>query len=281
MTGVIVFLFLGSLLAASGVVVARPGEPSLPLPVSGDSRVEVKIGTLTLDIVSQHDGYEFTYRTAEAEHRYSIIDDHDGVRYSIDGGPWKSVALGPRQSSSQIAEALPSDQNQNPDFHFRAQYWWDGVRFIRGYPAVYPHPDRGYYHVLAKNDWRYWGIQLLHFQFGTDNVGLSVNFGPYVVGALIGGIIGSLLGGVLGTIAGTILGAIIGGLLAYYYGVNFLDEAGGLWWWVNKSLFTAIKNIPWWLWFCGRCVEGYIAAQIDYLRVGSLTAKNDLRIRGP
>ncbi len=279
-TGVIVTLFLGSLLSASGVGTARPVEPTPLLLNSGDSRVQVTFGAMTIEIVRQPNGYDFVYFQSGSEYRFSIIDDSEGTRYSINGGLWRGAPLEPKESYPMM-EASSYNPDKDPDFHFRLNYWWDGVRFIRGYPAVYPHPDRGYHHVVSKNDWRYWGIQLLHFQLGTDNVGLSLNFGPYVVGALIGGLIGSLVGGPLGTVVGTILGAVVGGLLAYYYNVRFVDEAGALWWWINKSFFTAIKNIPWWFWFCGRCVEGYIASHIDFLRVGSLTAINDLRIRGP
>ncbi len=279
---VITALFLMSLFGGSGIALAFPTDPIPSTREAGGSGVVFTVGTMTVEMVEQVGGFLFTYRQNGFANRVAVVDDTAGYRFSIDGGPWRHVQLDVGRTPLNLEGSRSSiDTLQDPDFHFNTRYWWDGVRLIRGYPAVYPHPDRGFYHVLAKADWRYWGSQLLHFQFGSDKVGSLVSLGPAGAGIAIGAVVGWLVGGPIGSAVGALTGAIIGGLLSYYYRVVFVDEAGTIWWWINKSLFTAIKNIPWWFWFCGRCVESYIAAHIDFLRVGTLTVNNDLGIRGP
>ncbi len=279
---VITALFLTSLFASSGMALALPSDLTFSMPEISQSRVLFTFGTMTVEIVELASGLLATYTQDGVAHRVAIIDDSEGYRFSIDGGSWRSFSsdLLETPNTPLHAYSAPSSM-QDPDFHFNARYWWDGVRFIRGYPAAYPHPDRDYHHIFSKSDWRYWGIQLLHSQFGSDNIGSLVNLGPVGVGIAIGAVVGWVTGGPFGSAAGALVGAIVAGLLSYYYHVVLVDEAGAIWWWINRSLFTAIKNIPWWFWMCGRCVESYIAANIDFLRVGTLTANNDLRIRGP
>ena len=281
----VVALLLSPLLMTSGVGLASPEASGLSFREDRESAVEITIGTMKVTMFSNANAHHFTFKQNGAEFSVVVVDDSEGVRYSFNGRSWQEVRLESllgRQSSVLSLIDQQSSPMQDPDFHRGGtKYWWDGVRFMKGFPTVYPHPDRSFYHLLPKSDWRYWGVKLMHYQLGTDHVGALTSAGPYAVGAVIGGVIGFTVGGAVGAAIGAIAGVLVGAILAYYFSVTFVDEAGAIWWWINKSLFNALRSIPWWLWFCGRCVEAYIASHIDYLRVGTLTANNDLRISGP
>lgn len=278
-TGFLVVLFLGAILWASGAASLLPDDQEDSFGEPAGSRVELTIGTVTLEIIKTGPSYQLIYVQDGKVYRTAVLEDPDGVRYSLEGGPWSEVRLDLLEgaSTSHAKEGVSSGLPVNPDFHGPTKYWWDGIRFIKNYPAAYPHPDRDYYHILTKSQWAYYGYRLLHYQIGADYVGTLATIGPVAVGAVIGAIIGSMVAAWIGAIVGTIVGA----LLVLAFNVVFIDEAGTIWWWINRSLFSALRNIPWWIVWCSPCVQGYIYSHIDYLRVGSFTAYNELGIWGP
>lgn len=280
-TWLVSILFLSSFLAVSGMVTASQGDNSSAVRMVDQSQVEMTFGTITLGITEVSGGYEFSYRQASMVTRLSVMDSSDVVKVSINGGEWEDVRTLLEQTSFSSIEPTASVSGEESFSPLSYRTWWDGVRFVKGYPAVYPHPDRDYYGIFAKRDWDRVGVRLVHYQFGTAVVGLLANLGPFAIGAAIGAAVGSAFAPGVGTIVGAIVGSIIGGILSYAYNVAFVDEVGTIWWWINRSLLTALSNAPWWLWWCGPCMQAYIANNIDYLRVGSLTGHNELRIRGP
>lgn len=157
-----------------------------------------------------------------------------------------------------------------PQIDPQTNYWWDGIYFVKGYPYLYPHPNRDYYQIYASRDWAMYGTNLLHYQFGSQTSTLLMNMGPFALGAAIGGAAGAAAGGVAGAAIGAALGAIVGAILAYVVGVKFQDEANAIWWWVNKSLISALAHPPWWVLAFGMW-NYWASSNLKYLRTGSYT----------
>ncbi|MFQ6012685.1 MAG: hypothetical protein ACE5LS_03465, partial [Thermoplasmata archaeon] len=140
---VIAVLLLSPMLWVSGSVSALPNIPSVSVREVAGPRLEITIGTMTVEMIEHAGGYLFTYRQAGAVYRVAVVESPDGVRYSIDGGAWRGVPLEFERTPSVVEKSF-AGSIQGPDFHRDTRYWWDGVRFMRGYPTVYPHPDRDY-----------------------------------------------------------------------------------------------------------------------------------------
>ncbi|MFQ5908689.1 MAG: hypothetical protein ACE5JE_07690, partial [Thermoplasmata archaeon] len=129
-------LLLSTLFGATGIVDAFPTASSAVPREVGASRVVLTIGTMTVDIVERPNGVIVSYTQAGTTHHLSVVDNAAGYRYSIDGGSWKRAPLEPESTApSRSVEYSTADPLQDPDSHFRVRYWWDGVRFMRGYPA--------------------------------------------------------------------------------------------------------------------------------------------------
>ncbi|MEE9592695.1 MAG: hypothetical protein V3W28_03840, partial [Thermoplasmata archaeon] len=134
-------LLLSTLFGTAGIVDALPISSSPVLREVSASRVVVAIGTMTVEIVELPDRVLVAYTQAGVTHYLSVVDDSAGYRYSIDGGSWRKAPLEPEGTADpRWTDSLSADPFQDPDFHFNVRYWWDGVRFMRGYPAAYPHP---------------------------------------------------------------------------------------------------------------------------------------------
>ena len=149
-------------------------------------------------------------------------------------------------------------------------YWWDGVKFVKGYGVKYPHPDYTYYQIEPWDDSYINGNKLIHYHISDYNSQKIAGLPPVVVGAVIGGIVGEILGSGIGGV----IGAIVGGILALWFGADLsnilLDEHGCIWFWFSKSFSWITVPVP-----------PYVAWIPNYFRVASYTLWDALGIGNP
>ncbi len=149
-------------------------------------------------------------------------------------------------------------------------YWWDGVKFVKGYGVKYPHPDYAYYQIEPWDNGYVNGNRLIHYHISDYNSQKIAGLPPVVVGAVIGGIVG----GYLGEGVGGVVGAIVGGILALWFSSDLshilLDEHGCIWFWFSKSFSWVAVPVP-----------PYLAWIPNYFRIASYTLWDALRIGNP
>jgi hypothetical protein len=164
-----------------------------------------------------------------------------------------------------------------------SQYLWDSVCFDHtGATIAYHHPDRLYYSIIPTYNYYVNGNQLYHFQVGTAFSQYIVPLGCIGIGAGIGAVIGAN-GGPVGAAAGAITGAIVSGVLCGAGAYTYWDEDQCVWFWLNNGFVNAFSNVPWYIAYFGgpTAVEIWIAAQLNYLRIGNGDVVNLAGISGP
>lgn len=279
---------LGMVMWGSGTVVASSSPPVDVAIESTEEGIVFTYHTVTVTILQRGDDFKLTYYLGDGSSiTWFLRFNQEGSWYSADGEHWKKGPTVPTAAADRLTGPT-ADADRilrlavSPSFFGleSTTFYWDSVRFVKGFPYLYGHPDRNYYQIYSQLDWLKYGYRLLHYQFGSNFVGTLGTLGPTLVGLIIGAAIGSIVPGP-GTLIGAIVGAVLGTILTYIGYVVWVDEAGATWWWVNKSLLTALANIPWWLWWCGPCLTAIVWDNTDYVRVGSTTFLNYLGISDP
>ena len=106
-------------------------------------------------------------------------------------------------------------------------YWWDGVKFVKGFGIKYPHPDYTYYLIEPWDTAYIEGNQLIHYHIADAASQVIAQLAPAAAGAAIG----AYVGGVVGAAVGTVLGLVLSGGTSYV----LLDENGCIWFWYAKE----------------------------------------------
>jgi len=209
--------------------------------------------------------YIFEYRVSENNGKYTIevyskgrlVNKYESKYNPLDSNVTKKLLS---ENSKRVANIRILSYS----------YWWDGVKFVKGYGVKYPHPDYAYYRIEPWDDSYITGNKLVHYHISDYNSQKIAGLPPVVAGAVIGGIVGEVLGGGVGGV----VGGIVGGVLALWFGADLsnmlLDEHGSIWFWFSKS-FSWV-TVP---------VAPYVAWVPNYFRVASYTLWDALGIGNP
>lgn len=178
---------------------------------------------LKIEDLKTHKVYIYEYKVnKKPDGRYivevysegKLLNKYESKYNPLDPTATKKLLLENSKNSRRLIRALSYS------------YWWDGVKFVRGYGVKYPHPDYKYYRIEPWDDCYITGNKLIHYHISDYNSQKIAGLPPIVVGAVIGGIAGEYSGGGVGGIIGT----IVGGILALWFGSDLshilLDEHG-------------------------------------------------------
>jgi len=208
---------------------------------------ELKTGrTYTFEyIVSKNNGKY----TVEVYSKGKIVNKYDSKYNPLDSNVTKNLLS---ENSKKIAK----------NGLLSYSYWWDGVKFVRGYGVKYPHPDYEYYQIEAWETAYIGGNQLIHYHISDAASQVIAQLAPAAAGAAIG----AYVGGVVGAVAGAVLGVILSGSTSYV----LLDEKGSIWFWYAKKWGWTIVPVP-----------PYIQHLPMYFRIAAYTLWDSLGIGNP
>lgn len=253
-TALVVGALLAVILATAGIA-AAPRQQGLTMT----------FGDMTLTVTKSQGSWVLTYTMNGTTNVSTVSVGRKFASLTLDGTFVETISPTGVMTMANETKVLSL-----PQVDFQTTYWWDNVYFVKGYPVLYPHPNRDYYQIYASREWATYGTNLLHFQIGAQMSAMLLAAGPVALGAAIGAYLGAIAGGTVGAVVGAAVGGVIGAILAYVVGVTFQDEANAIWWWVNKSLISAMAHPPWWVIAFGMW-NYWASSNLKYLRTGSYT----------
>ena len=221
---------------------------------------------LKIEDLKTHNVYIYEYKVnKKPDGRYivevysegKLLNKYESKYNPLDPTATKKLLLENSKNSRRLIRALSYS------------YWWDGVKFVRGYGVKYPHPDYKYYRIEPWETCWISGDQLIHVHIADWLSKSIVDSPPVVAGAIIGAIIDEA-----SHIAGAALGALLGAILTPAFEYITLDENGCIWVWFAKAWewkWIPISNPPYWIY-------AYVP---KYLRISAHTFWDDLGIGNP
>ncbi|MEM3896268.1 MAG: hypothetical protein QW763_03265 [Archaeoglobaceae archaeon] len=162
----------------------------------------------------------------------------------------------------ETRKSLEKGSKENYVIQSTTYYWWDNVRFIKGYWVRYPHPDYSYYGIQPWDDRRIDGNRLIHYHINRDYSSVLAQLAPVTIGAAIG----AYAGNVPGAVIGAVFGLVLSGSTSYI----LLDENGCIWFWQAKEWGVVWLPLP-----------PYVQYMPKYFRIASYTLWDALGMGNP